>query len=706
MISADDIPLSSLPILQSTQPVTEITSTVVESRGIWIDNSSLMRDLKLSTPPVDSQKVVDNIAVRISTANFNQVFLETMNNGYSIFVSTQIKQWAELEGTDYLTTFIDEFHKQGIEVHAWLWVFMMGTRDKGGLLKTHPDWVMVDKTGNPQSKPHYWACPSRQDVRDYLISLYREIITKYDIDGLHLDYLRYPEDKEPYYCYCDNCVYEFKNKYGINPREISPEDTVNWTKWCQWREELITSFVKRVRDEVLPLRPGIQLSAAVAGAYLYEITMNYRQQKWMKWIDRQYLDFVTPMTYDSITSSFRNNVKQLSGMVDNRTFMYPGIGFYAYPNDTQKLVDQILATRELGLYGQTLFAYYYLTDEHISALNTGPYKVKAVTLHSNPLLTAGKVVSLEIIPALGLMYEDSISVNDKSVISTAIEGFESIGSWLTRYDAVLDIDDISNKIEDTAAPLFNVLIDTSSVSVDNKIRDNINKLDVILKYAKFNRKITDVPGKIIDWGIVPECYTVYTSTPPVIDGIPNDDTWKGLTPAASGFKLNLGDGTPSNDTLVYTVYNDTALYFLFNCIEDDISNLKTTAMERDSMVFFDDSIELFVDTTTTRRQYIHLVMNSIGTKFDQQNMNGAESFNGQWSVRCSTSTGSWYAEVIIPYTDLGLSATPTAGRRVAINFARSRYVRNKDKGTDEYSAWSCPYGSFHNPKRFGTLVFK
>ena len=95
-------------------------------------------------------------------------------------------------GYDPLAYAIREAHKRGMEVHAWFNTFDASSTHDGAPSHEHPEWVCRDRDGNPMTS-HRSLSPGLPEVRAYLVKVAMEIVRKYDIDGLHLDYVRWNE---------------------------------------------------------------------------------------------------------------------------------------------------------------------------------------------------------------------------------------------------------------------------------------------------------------------------------------------------------------------------------------------------------------------------------------------------------------------------------------------------------------------------------
>ena len=140
---------------------------------------------------------------------------------------------SEYRNFDLLRAVTIEAHKRGMKVHAWLVDFVEG-RD-GYAFKHHPEWAAINPDGQTTASemlgPHrpysdVWMCPARRPgyTDQYLLPVIREIVTNYDVDGIHHDYVRYPGDVNPDgYCFCDYCLEHIEMYDPINKMNVALE---------------------------------------------------------------------------------------------------------------------------------------------------------------------------------------------------------------------------------------------------------------------------------------------------------------------------------------------------------------------------------------------------------------------------------------------------------------------------------------------------
>ena len=259
-------------------------------------------------------------------------------------------------------------HKHGIQAHprkqTWilLWTeqsFIDEMRAQGR--------TQVDVDGNPGD----WLCPS--DPRNYQIELdsIMELVTNYDIDGIHYDFIRYPGST---WCYCDGCRDRFTSDTG-NGVTTWPDDCYSGSlqeAYREWRREQITRLVRNVHDAVKATKPDVQISAAVFRSY--PGCRDSVGQDWVYWLEQGYLDFACPMNYTSSLNDFRNRVANQLTYVAGTKPLYPGIGVNSSNSDLSpdQVIAQIRVTRENNTGGFVLFNFVTpIAETHLPILGKG-----------------------------------------------------------------------------------------------------------------------------------------------------------------------------------------------------------------------------------------------------------------------------------------------------------------------------------------------
>lgn len=223
-------------------------------------------------------------------ANINTVILQTRVRG-SVIYPSKIEPWDDCltghanknPGYDPLAFCIDECHKRGMELHAWIVSIPLGKKQAshGALSITKKRRELCKVAGG-----EYFMIPGKPATADYIAALCKEIVENYDVDGVSLDYIRYPES-----------VYRFSDD-DCYPKKSSMSK-------AEWRRENITRIVRRVHDEVKAIKPWVKLSSSPIGKY--RDLSRYSSKGWncydavyqdpQMWLRENLQDMLFPMMY-------------------------------------------------------------------------------------------------------------------------------------------------------------------------------------------------------------------------------------------------------------------------------------------------------------------------------------------------------------------------------------------------------------------------
>ena len=350
-----------------------------EMKGVWL------------RPTESNEDEIKKTIERLSDAGISDIFLETYFHGKTIYPSSYLKdcgvisQREEFVGFDPLDIWIKEAHKKNIKVHIWFETFYVGndkpSSNPNHVLSVHPDWsnkrlYNYDATEpTPSLSEHngYFLDPSNNSVQTYLIGILNEIITKYQPDGINLDYIRYPQTVEPSYSnyasmnwgYTKTARENFASLYGIDPIEIK-YGTAEWDNWSAYRQNKITEFIVKVHK--LTQNNNIMLTTVIFPDLKKCIAT--KMQNWKQWSANNYIDGFTPLiltgdknTADLLLNDIIRNTSQY-------TNIYPGLFVTFMGGSTDDLLLQIHKTREYRTKGSIIFDYAHLKDNYIEALTT------------------------------------------------------------------------------------------------------------------------------------------------------------------------------------------------------------------------------------------------------------------------------------------------------------------------------------------------
>ncbi|HEX7010474.1 MAG TPA: family 10 glycosylhydrolase, partial [Phycisphaeraceae bacterium] len=257
----------------------------------------------MSDQPVEAQMIYHGISNTkeacdqylrtIELAGCNGVYLSLGSWMSVIYHSDVLPVHEDWQQFDALTYFIDEAHRRGIKVFAYLATFY-GTHKvealPGSIAVEHPQWLAKGPDRNMPTFPD----PANADVVDYMVKAYVELATRYQLDGIGLDYIRYPTPQS--LNYDENNRQQVLSRYGIDilAHENLYGDPEAWAKVQQYRAQVIGQVVRRVHDAVKQARPDITIMACL----ISELDMAASQygQNWAE--SAKWIDYASPMNYD------------------------------------------------------------------------------------------------------------------------------------------------------------------------------------------------------------------------------------------------------------------------------------------------------------------------------------------------------------------------------------------------------------------------
>ena len=224
--------------------------------------------------------------------------------------------------------------------------------------------IKLSSPQSPQWEGIYLA-PTHPEVNPYLVTVYAEVANKYDVDGLHLDYIRYQDEV---YGYNKAGMKIFEDQYDISPRDIvrgiiSPR--FGWTQdyvdsmhlaWDQFRKDAITDLVRNIHAEInKPGKKIVKLSAAVKPNIIE--AKNRWDQEWDRWLEENIIDFVVTMSYYKEISEFNTSVQIMKSNLSEDDLDNVIIGISTFNQDAQSAADKVLLARLNGFSGVSIFSW-------------------------------------------------------------------------------------------------------------------------------------------------------------------------------------------------------------------------------------------------------------------------------------------------------------------------------------------------------------
>ena len=375
-----------------------------EVRALWVVRTTLSSPTAIST-----------MVEAARAGGFNTLLVQVRGRGDAYYTGGSEPQSPGLAGQsafDPLADVILKSHAAGLRVHAWVNVNLVASSvdlpaARDHVIYRHPEWMMVPQAlagdlarVDPRS-PEYlgrlaryirghqnqiegiYLSPLIEAAMDYTASVVRDIATRYEVDGVHLDYVRFPSAD---FDYSPAALAAFR--HSVAPH-LAPADRVRYDasavenpilytqlfaeRWRSFRQTQLTRLVVRLREAVKDARPSALLSAAVVPDPI-EAT-EQRLQDWQGWLARGLLDIVCPMAYTTDAAIFAKQVAAARAVAGTQR-LWAGIG--AYQLSQPEIVENILTARRLGVDGIVLFSYDSLTGprrglEYLSAVGRAAF---------------------------------------------------------------------------------------------------------------------------------------------------------------------------------------------------------------------------------------------------------------------------------------------------------------------------------------------
>jgi uncharacterized lipoprotein YddW (UPF0748 family) len=377
-----------LALLPDLYPSVRAASTAPrEIRGLWVLRTSL-------TSPAAVRRMIE-----VANENgFNAVMVQVRGRGDAYFDSTHEPRAEALPAMppfDPLGEVVRTARHYNIQVHAWVNVALVSSAvdlpsSREHIVHRHPEWLMVPRPLAPEmsqvdpTSPAYvgrlarwsrsnntdveglYVSPLHPDAAHHTVSVVSELVSRYDLDGVHLDYVRYPTAE---FDYSPGALAEFRAE--IDPKLV-PADRLRLAseavndpfafvdaypaEWARFRRSRLTSLVMRLRSAVRQHRPNAIFSAAVVPDP--EEASRQRLQDWRTWLDGGFLDVICPMAYTSDPQLFAEQI-EIANDAAGPSRVWAGIGAFRLPHS--QTVQHIQAARRLGTAGILLFSYDSLT---------------------------------------------------------------------------------------------------------------------------------------------------------------------------------------------------------------------------------------------------------------------------------------------------------------------------------------------------------
>ena len=346
------------------------TSLETEGRAVWNHSG-------LGAYPGDWNRAAKELAA----AGVNIILPNMAWAGVAHYPSEILPQSKTFtEYGDQIAQCVQAAHAHGLEVHVWKITWNLEGAPKKFVEKIRAEGrTQVSATGEALD----WLCPSHPKNVLLELNSILEIVRNYDVDGIHLDYIRYPGSHA---CFCEGCRERFVRtiRKPINewPAEVLPKTGAYGEQYTEWRVQQITRLVRLIHKRTNEVDPEIKISAAVFG--WYPGCIKTIGQDWVAWAKSGYVDFVCPMNYTEDPGYFTELLTNQLALMPKNVPIYPGIGATASNSllTPDAVAEQIYLSRNLGASGWTIFDYSAdISETVLPALTLGISKRKAKPPH-------------------------------------------------------------------------------------------------------------------------------------------------------------------------------------------------------------------------------------------------------------------------------------------------------------------------------------
>lgn len=343
------------------------SSNADEVRGGWVTawNSGLF-----------TQSQADATISAAKKAGLNTLFVQVRKVGDAYYESSIEPRGDKIApGFDPLAYMVEKGHANGIRIHAWVnvcrvWREKTLPADPSHIVNRHPDWLNKEYDGNMHADDGMFMDPGVPDAREYTADLIADIAKCYDLDGIHLDYIRYSGTA---WGYSDIALARYQAETGTTGRP-KPENP----NWLRWRMEQVTELVRLIRSSVHGVKPNLKITAATIAwgdcmpIFTDNAACKRTCQNWHDWLTDGLIDAAVPMNYrrennPSSAAQFRLWLKGFAKWGNGRP-TYVGVDLHN--NSTSNILRQISAVRKAGLQGYVLFSFndFPVRDSIVEAL--------------------------------------------------------------------------------------------------------------------------------------------------------------------------------------------------------------------------------------------------------------------------------------------------------------------------------------------------
>lgn len=368
--------------------------------GLWVEAEGEVK-------PFVSDKSWTKFQAFVEEGKFSDLYCQVYRGGRSWFPSLLADATPFYESMaqnlDPLEETLRYAHAKKIKVHAWVNVLRVAHDLNAPLLRTvGSEAVLVDNYGNsllaygPNGSfkmvsgknlkidtPGIWLNPQSKRVREYVVETLRDLIIAYpELDGIHLDMIRYPfgihgDGGTPVSLgYSHASVLEFHAASDNSAERLSKtlqhSSTVPiGSAWKDWQRAQVTLMVMEIRELINSIAPHMELSVAAIASP--DRAYHHAYQDWGAWLRGGIIDWAIPMNYNADVSAGTNTGIQAMSYAANKKALM-GLGAWLFLNQPEQFDKQVQYSLQSGAGGVVLFSYSNLENAKGRTLVKGVVK--------------------------------------------------------------------------------------------------------------------------------------------------------------------------------------------------------------------------------------------------------------------------------------------------------------------------------------------
>lgn len=345
-----------------------IPCLTVQNRAAWVTVGELFENdsFLLHYTDVDGVRHAVRYAKRVG---LNTIIIDNTIAGYAAYPSKVegMVQLDQLKDFDVIQAFSDACREEGLR----LIVMVCGL---SSVLSTHTypadhysnllsDCFLVSKAGKTVDAGSTISLdPSREESRAFQCAVVKELVENYDIDGIQIDYIRYPLPiyYQPYnyedFGYQSPASEAFKAQYGVDPATLSIND-VRWADWCAFRRDVITDYARQLSETVKAADETVEISYTCFADYNDRQVYVYQDVE--KWAEEGIADAIYPMIYGDNTEYQSHYAEETASVAANAGYIL-GVGMYVRASH-QSITEQLYMPFAYSSDGVSLFTLRYVS---------------------------------------------------------------------------------------------------------------------------------------------------------------------------------------------------------------------------------------------------------------------------------------------------------------------------------------------------------